>query len=68
MTARTGGVDDQRRKPLDPPAQGDMVDLDTSLRQELLEVSVRQSIPEVPATANKITSGGNWKPANAELG
>jgi len=34
---------------LHPPVQGDVVDLDAAFGQELLEVAVRQSVPEVPA-------------------
>ena len=48
MTAGSGRVDQQRREALHPPVQGDVVDLDTALGQQLLEVPVRQPEPQVP--------------------
>jgi len=38
--------------------------LDATLGKELLEIAVRQALPEVPEHRNKITSGGNRNPAN----
>jgi hypothetical protein len=35
MPARPGGVGQQRREPLDPPINGDVVDLDAAFGEEL---------------------------------
>lgn len=63
MATRPSGLDDQRREALHPPVQGDVIDLDATLCEQLLKVAVRQ--PKAQRTANKITSGGNLNPANA---
>ena len=42
-------VDDQRSEALHPAVQGDVVDLDAALGQELLKISVGQSEAQVPA-------------------
>ena len=49
MPARPGRVDQQRREALHPPEQGDVIDLDAALGEELLEIAVRQPEPQVPA-------------------
>jgi hypothetical protein len=46
MAARPGRVDEQRREPLDPSKQRHMVDLDTSLREQLLEIPVGKSVAQ----------------------
>jgi hypothetical protein len=43
MPTRPGGVDQQRREPQPPPVDGDVVDLDPALGQELFEVAVGQA-------------------------
>ncbi len=47
--ARTGRVDQLRSELLDPPVQGHMVHLDAALGEDLLQVPVGQSVPQVPA-------------------
>src|SRR5829696_7733626 len=42
------GVGKQRRKPLDPPVDGDVVDLDAALGEQLLHVAVRQREAQIP--------------------
>jgi hypothetical protein len=42
-------LDELRREPLDPPVDGDVVDGDTALGQQLLDVPVGQAIAQVPA-------------------
>jgi hypothetical protein len=48
VSAWPGGVDEQQREPLQPAVDGDMVDRDATLSQQLFDVSVRQAIPQVP--------------------
>jgi hypothetical protein len=43
VSAGSGGVGQQRREPPHPPVDGDMVDLDTPLGEEFLEVAVGQA-------------------------
>jgi hypothetical protein len=43
------GLDKQRREPLHPTKQGDVINLNTTLGEELLEIAIRQTEPEVPA-------------------
>jgi hypothetical protein len=49
MAARSCRVDQQRRETLHPPKQGDVIDVDAALSEELLEIAVRQSEAEIPA-------------------
>ena len=51
---------------LHPPVDGDVIDLDTALGQQFLDIAVGQAIARVPRTATTMTSLGNRKPANAE--
>ena len=48
------------------PKQGEVVDFDAVLDQELFEIAIRQTEAEIPRTANIITSGGNRNLANAD--
>jgi hypothetical protein len=68
VATRSGSIDEERRGALHQPVHGDVVDLDATLAQELLEGAVGQ--PEnggYQRTARTITSGGNRKPLKAEL-
>ena len=47
--ARAGPVDRQRRETLRPPEQGDVIDLDAALREEFVEIAIRQTETEIPA-------------------
>jgi hypothetical protein len=49
MSAGSGGVGKQRREPLHPPVDGDMVDLDPALGEQFLDITVRQPVAQVPA-------------------
>ena len=49
VAAWPGGVGQQRREPLRPPVDGDVVDLDAALGEQFLEVAVGQPEPQVPA-------------------
>lgn len=61
-------VDQQRREPLHPPDDRDMIHLDTALNEQLLHVAVRQPVPQVQRTATMITSGGNRNPPKPDRG
>ena len=52
---------------LHPPVDGDVIDLDTAFGEELFDVPVRQSVPQVPPDRDEIISGWNRKPAKTEL-
>ena len=43
------GLRELRREPLDPPVDAHVIDLDAAFRQELLDVSVGKTEPQVPA-------------------
>src|SRR6266498_5639243 len=62
------GLRELRREPVDPPVDAHVIDLDAAFRQELLDVSVGKTEPQVPADARVMTSGGKRYPAKAELG
>jgi hypothetical protein len=49
MPAGPGGVGQQRREPQHPPVDGDVVDLDAPLDEQLLDISVGQAEAQVPA-------------------
>jgi hypothetical protein len=49
MAAGPRGLGQQRRKPQNPPVDGDVVDLHAAFGQQLLHVAVRQREAQVPA-------------------
>jgi hypothetical protein len=49
VAARSGGLGQQRHKPLHPPVDADVVHLDAAPGQQLLDVAVGQAEPQVPA-------------------
>jgi hypothetical protein len=49
MAAGPGGLGQQRREPLHPPVDRDVVDLDAPFGEQLLDVTVRQPEAQVPA-------------------
>jgi hypothetical protein len=66
VAAGSGGVGQQRREPLHPPIDGDVVDLNAALDEELLDVAVGQAEPQVPAHREDDYLG--WKPEASEGG
>ena len=48
VAAWSGCFDDQRREPLHPPVQRNVVNLDPTLSQQLLEIAIRQPIAQIP--------------------
>jgi acyl-CoA synthetase (AMP-forming)/AMP-acid ligase II len=49
VAAGPGGLGEQRSEPLHPAVDGDVVDLDAALGEQLLDVAVGQAEPQVPA-------------------
>jgi hypothetical protein len=49
VPAGASGLGQQRREPLDPPVDRDVVDLDTPLGEQLLDISVGQAEAQIPA-------------------
>jgi hypothetical protein len=49
MPAGPGSLGQQRHEPQHPPVDGDVVDLDATLSQELFDVAMRQTEAQVPA-------------------
>jgi hypothetical protein len=47
MATGPGRVDEKRREPSDP-VQGDVIDFDPTLSEELLDVAIRQAEPQMP--------------------
>jgi hypothetical protein len=62
------GLGDLRGEALNPPEDRDVVDLDPTLGQELLDVPVGEPEPQVPSDRQSDDSGGKRYPAKAELG
>jgi hypothetical protein len=62
VAGEPGGVGQQRREPLHPPVDRDVVDLDPSLGEEFLDVAVGQPVAQVPAHRHHDHLGR--KPAN----
>ena len=49
-----------------PAVDGDVVDFDAPLGEQLLDVTIRKPVPQIPAHATVMTSAGNRKPVKAE--
>src|SRR3954468_4132133 len=60
-----GRADQQRREPLHPPVEGDVVDLDATLSEKLLKIPVRQPVAEIPAHRQQGHLGRETEPAEA---
>jgi hypothetical protein len=48
VPAGPGSLGQQRREPLDPAVDGDVVDLDATLDQ-FFDVAIREAVAEIPA-------------------
>ena len=66
VSSRTCRFDELRCEPLDPPLDRDVIDRDTTLSEQLLDVTVGQAVPQVPPNRHRDHLRGNRKPANAE--
>ena len=62
MPAGPSGVGQQWREPLDPAVDADVVDLDTTVGEEFLDVAVGQAEARYQRTATTMTSGGKRNP------
>jgi hypothetical protein len=49
VPGEASGVGEQRREPLHPPVDGDVIDLHTAFGQQLFDVPVGQTVAQVPA-------------------
>jgi len=49
MAAGPGSRGEQRREPQHPPVDGDVVDLDAALGEQLFDVAVGQAEAQIPA-------------------
>jgi hypothetical protein len=49
VPARPGNLGQQRREPLHPPVDNDVIDFDAALSEQLLDVAVGQAEAQVPA-------------------
>ena len=65
MAAGPGDVGQQRREPQHPPVDGDVVDLDATLDEQLLDVAVGQAEAQVPADRDDNDIG--WEPETSEV-
>ena len=66
MPARPSGVGQQRGEPQHPPVDRDVVDLDTALGEELLDVTVGPAEAQLPADRQDDHVGWEQKLAKAE--
>src|SRR6266545_4087013 len=61
MPTGSGGLGQQRREPLDPAVDGDVIDVDAAFGEQLLDVAVRQREAQVPADRQHDHVGGKAK-------
>src|SRR5829696_4285775 len=66
MPAWAGGLDQQRREPPPPAVDGDVVDLDPALGDELLDIAKREAEAEIPADRQHDHVGCEAKPAKPD--
>ena len=66
MPAGPGGLGQQRREPLHPAVDRDVIDLDPALGEQLLDIAVRQAEAQVPADRQHDHVG--WKAEAGEGG
>ena len=52
-SARPGGVSERRREPLHPPVHRHVIDLHTTLGQQLLRIPIGQPVPQIPADRDR---------------
>jgi len=66
MTTGSGGINKQRRQPLHPPVDGDLVDLDPALGQHFLDIAIGQPEAQVPADRQHNHIGWEAQAARAD--
>ncbi len=62
--AASARIGQDRRESLNPAVQGHVVDLDTALGEQLLEIPIRQAMPQVPPHGYQDDLG--WEPESGE--
>jgi hypothetical protein len=67
VAGKPGGVGQQRRKPLHPPVDADVVDLDPTFDQQFFHVAVGQVEPQVPADRDDDHLGREPEPGERGL-
>ena len=48
MAARPGRIGEEWREALDPPIDGDVVDLDPTLGEQLFHIPIGEAVPQIP--------------------
>jgi hypothetical protein len=67
MARETSRVGEQRREPLHPPVDADVIYLETALGQQLLDIAIRQAVTQIPTHRHRDhPSAGMRKPTNAD--
>jgi hypothetical protein len=64
MAGKPGGVGQHRCEALHPPVDGDVVDLDAAFGEQFLDVTVGESVAQVPANRDHDHVG--WEPKDGE--
>jgi hypothetical protein len=65
VAARSRRVDELRREGLNPPVDRYLVDLNTALGEQLLDVAVGQVVMQIPADCDRNHLTGKWTYAGA---
>lgn len=66
VSARSGSVREEWGEMLDPPVDGDVIDLDPAFTEEFLDVAVGEPIPEIPADGEDDDLRREPDPTNAK--
>jgi hypothetical protein len=66
VPARAGGIGQQQGEPLDPPVDGDVIDLDAALGKEFFDIAIGQAVAEVPTDRDDDDVG--WEAEAGESG
>ena len=67
MTARAGGLDELRGETLYPPVDGDVVNGNAALGEQLFDVTVGQAVPQVPPDRERDHLRGEPEACEAEV-
>ena len=65
VAGRASRVDQQRCEPLHPPVDRDVINLDAAFGEQLLDIAVGQSEPQIPTNRQHDHLG--WEPEPSEL-
>jgi hypothetical protein len=63
-----GRIREEWREALDPPVDGDVVDVDPTLTEQLLDIAIGQPIPQVPAHGEDDDLGREPETLEPQLG